>query len=129
MNDFDDSIVVLCDGAISVDGVMVSASRSFRRDPRLAQPTAAMLQREYWRAIMTPRVLRLPDGYKYCSSGLRHDEPFADAVVPLTEFANDPRTADGKSYICRHCKKALDARRYQARVGRDVRDYHDRRMA
>jgi len=121
MNDFDDSIVVLCDGAISVDGVMVSASRSFRRDPRLAQPTDAMLEALYRRDVFTVRIHAPEPGKRWCSE--------CDYWKFEDQFASDPRTHSGKSYICRDCKKALDARRYRARVGRDVKDYHDRQTA
>ena len=121
MNDFDDTIVVLCDGAISVEGVMVSASRSFRRDPRLAQPTDAMIHALYLRDVFTARWRAPEPGKLWCSE--------CDCWKYEDQYASDPRTHSGKSYICRDCKKDADARRYRARVGREVADYHDRRMA
>lgn len=127
MTDFDDSRVTLCDGAISVEGVMVSASRSFVRDPRIAQPTDAMIARLFWRDVLTARIRLIPDGYKYCSSGLRHAAPFEDAVLPVTEFGVDTRNADGRNRMCKHCRNYLDRMRYSS--GRDVREYRERRTA
>lgn len=127
MNDFDDTRVTLCDGAIAVDGVMVSASRSFQRDPRIAQPTDAMIARLFWRDVFTARLRIIPEGYKYCSSGLRHAEPFADAVLPVSEFGVDQRQPDGRNRMCKHCRNYLDRMRYSG--GRDVREYRERLTA
>ena len=121
MNDFDDSIVVLCDGAISVDGVMVSASRSFRRDPRLAQPTDAMIHATYLRDLLLAGIRQPEEGMFWC--------PKCQVWKWKDQFADDGRTHSGKSYVCRRCKSDADKRRYRARVGRDVKDYHDRRTA
>lgn len=125
MNDFDDSRVTLCDGAIAVDGVMVSASRQFTRDPRLGHPTFAMLEAAYRRAWQ-PRMLRIPEGYKYCGSGLKHAAPFEDAVLPRELFGNDRSRADGKDYLCRECRNALERRRYAREHEGGVRVYRRR---
>lgn len=125
-NDYDDTRVVLCDGAISVDGIMISASRSFVRDVRLANPTPAMQKAAYWRDAMTPQHITIPEGYKYCQSGLKHAAPFEDAILPRDEFGNDHTQPDGKRRICTACRNEQERRAYARQHNAVVRLYRRR---
>lgn len=96
--DFDDDRVILSDGAISVDGVMVSASRSFVRDVRIGQPSAAMIEAQYRRELFAARIQPAQTGVKWCC----HCGEWC--IVEL--FAPDKRNFDGLTSWCADCRNA-----------------------
>lgn len=97
LHDYDDTRVILCDGAISVDGVMVSASRSFVRDVRIGQPSAAEIERQYRRELyLMVNARPVQTGVKWCC----HCGEWC--IVEL--FAPDKRNFDGLTSWCADCR-------------------------
>lgn len=122
-DNYDDSVVVLRDGSVTVDGVKYASSDTFQRDPRLRDPTAAMLAQAYWRDVTAPRIAPTPLGWKYCGSALKHAAPldatreekelYTRAVLPRDKFGTRRTNPDGKDYLCTDCRNELDRRTYE----------------
>lgn len=115
---FDDGIITLGDGAISVDGEMVSGSRQWVRDPRLHHPTDRMVEELFRRAVTISPCNPLPAGQKWCSE--------CGYVKDKSDFPPDVRSFDGCAAKCHACDAARKRRDYAASVGRDVRAYQRR---
>lgn len=106
-HNYDTDVVTLGDGMISVDGMLVSGSRQFARDPRLHVVTDAEEARLYREACKPHMQPPRPDE-KWCSGvdkegcGWRH----------RAMFARDPTRNDGKDVLCKDCRNKLARQRY-----------------
>lgn len=111
---YDDALVTLKDGDITVDGVKVAGSVTFRRDPRLSHLAQALMDMPpMWKA---PRQMAQVDSQSkwcYCCGDVR----------PKSYFAPDKRNADGLDSRCKGCEAERQRRGYQAKISRPVRAY------
>ncbi len=99
---FDDEVITLRDGMVTVDGVQVRGSQTCIRDPRKVNPTLEMLQRV--QSIFTPKIYPVPKGKKYCSE--------CAEWLDVKMFNMNRTRRDGYSYICRNCENLLKRKRY-----------------
>lgn len=120
---YDDSLVTLGDGSVSVDTIhgveKVAGSRSAVRDPRLS----ALVKGRPGASRPETTHNRLMRGMKWCSE---HD---GDGWMPLSEFSPDPRYRDGKHPICKECRARHQRKLYamqQQEAGIEVRPYRRR---
>lgn len=119
---FDDSLVTLGDGLLTVEGVKVAGSRTFRRDPRLGSLAQALMDLPPRRKASHQGVT-MP-GMKWCSE--------ADHWEARDEFSADPRYIDGKKPVCKLCCARNERRRYalmREAQGYTVKPYGERKRA
>lgn len=120
---YDDEEVILGDGAVSVDGILVSGSRSFVRDPRLARLSDTMGR------LKAKWMLRQQaDTIQMCSCPTHQGVRW----LPLRAFALDRTRPEnsGLDVYCRTCRSRLDRDRrvHQAEAnGRTLRKWERRR--
>lgn len=140
---FDDGVITLGQGAISVDGEMVSGSRTYRRDPRLHHPTTRMVEAQFRRAISEAVYAPLPSGMKWCCCAC-HRESVVEAWnagildktldveqaergnMPIAYFGEDRRNFDRHKSWCKLCIARRERMAYAIKVGRPVRSYQRR---
>lgn len=102
-SDFDDGIITLGDGNVSVNGIKVRGSRQWVRDPRLHDPTPAMIEAQFRRALANCVIVAGEAGTRWCYK--------CGYTKLLDEFAVDGRYEGGHEWRC----KACEAKRKQLR--------------
>ena len=114
---YDDSLVVLKDGDITVDGIKVAGSVTFRRDPRLSHLAQALMDMPpMWRA---PRQMaQVAPGHKWCYQ--------CSNIRPVHYFSPHKETFDKLDPRCKECENARRRMRYANSVDHQVRDYKRR---
>lgn len=112
---FDDGIITLGDGEISVNGEKVSGSRTCVRDPRLHHPTQQMIDDMIRRADSPRFVVQLKPDERQCAK--------CGEIKGLNEFPADKRYAEGHEWRCHDCEAERKRQEYAEQVGRPVRDY------
>lgn len=141
---FDDGVITLGHGFISVEGEMVSGSRQYLRDPRLHHPTERMIEAAFRRAVHAVQYKPLPVGTKWCCAA-HHLQAVLDArhagtldetlnyeqamsgIMPVDYFGIDRRSFDRRRSWCRLCDAASHRTAYAAKVNREVRVYRRRK--
>lgn len=118
---FDDSLVVLGDGKISVDGVMVSGSRSFVRDPRLHSLADERFKPTRNRGASRAEVTHIPHDEKWCYS--------CGEVRPKHYFSPHPDTFDKLDPRCKGCENARKRVAYAQKIGHEPRSYKRKQAA
>jgi len=140
---FDDGVITLGHGFISVDGEMVSGSRQYVRDPRLHHPTDRMIEAAFRRSLTEVQYKPLPSGTKWCCAA-HHLQAVIDAhhagtldktldyeqatrgFMPVDYFGIDRRSFDKRRSWCRLCDAAKHRIAYAAKVDHPVRSYRRR---
>ena len=126
-----DDFITLGGGKVKVeDDVIVSGSRISVRDhfPILTDEQEDEALRKPLR--QSERVAtKVPKGMKWCSSGLKHEPPYEDAVLPLDAFYDDASRPDGKHPYCNACRSFMQHLSYvreAANTGKQVKTYNPR---
>jgi len=127
-----DDFITLGDGNVKVeDDVIVSGSRISVRDhfPILTDEQEDEALRK---ALRQPQrvATKVPKGMKWCSSGLKHEPPYEDAVLPLDAFTDDVTRADAKHPYCNLCRAEMERRSYAHRIasrGHAIKTYNPRK--
>lgn len=111
---YDDAMVTLRDGTVSIDGVKVAGSITFRRDPRLSHLAQALMDMPpIWRA---PRqMVQVDKDSKWCME--------CGDTRPKSYFTAKRDTFDGLDPRCKACDAARKRKEYAEAVGHPVRNY------
>lgn len=116
---YDTDFVVLGDGKISVDGIMVSGSRGFVRDPRLGRMVDERYKPQRNHRASRAEQMRALVGFKWCAR--------CGDWQPIDQFSKDNRYHDKKHPECKTCRARHERQMYaliREAEGKQVRPYN-----